>query len=197
MMTPHPIMHKGRPDGDACAEQRSRGVQGEVLRDPQDVALVDYDGVGVATLKEGGKKGGREERRNGELSLAQKERERRPSLVSNSPSLLFPRHIRIPGIVLLIPDLAALTHSPILPPLLLLPLPTCTKVPSGSLKLYVNVALGTSPFPVQYCSSPKWQLSQVRQESTKTPTPTLPPTVKDVTSSPTASTRPTISWPGT
>ena len=49
----------------------------------------------------------------------------------------------------------------------------------------------------QYCSSPWAQAGQCWQESTMQPTPTRWPTVKRVTSAPTAVTRPMISWPGT
>src|ERR1041385_360407 len=49
----------------------------------------------------------------------------------------------------------------------------------------------------QYCSSPALQLAQVRHESTMQPTAARSPTLKRVTSLPTAVTRPTISCPGT
>jgi hypothetical protein len=41
------------------------------------------------------------------------------------------------------------------------------------------------------------QNARTHQESTKTPTPALSPTLNLVTSAPTAETTPTISWPGT
>jgi hypothetical protein len=49
----------------------------------------------------------------------------------------------------------------------------------------------------QNCSSPARQASQRRHESTKQPTPTLWPGFHFLTCSPTLTTRPTISWPGT
>ena len=49
----------------------------------------------------------------------------------------------------------------------------------------------------QYCSSPAWQAAQVRQLSTMQPTPTRSPTLKRLTSDPTAVTTPAISCPGT
>ncbi|MCY1436669.1 hypothetical protein D9M71_528000 [compost metagenome] len=48
----------------------------------------------------------------------------------------------------------------------------------------------------QYCSRSLAQASQVRHESTMQPTPTRSPTLCVVTLSPTAVTRPMISWPG-
>ena len=50
---------------------------------------------------------------------------------------------------------------------------------------------------VQYCSNPRLHSGQVRQESTKQPTPTLSPTLYFVTLFPTAVTTPAISCPGT
>ena len=50
---------------------------------------------------------------------------------------------------------------------------------------------------MQYCSSPAWQFSHSRQESTMQPTPTRSPSEYLVASLPTASTVPAISWPGT
>ncbi len=49
----------------------------------------------------------------------------------------------------------------------------------------------------QNCSRPERQSGQVRQESTRQPTPTVSPTLNFFTPLPTAVTRPTISWPGT
>jgi hypothetical protein len=49
----------------------------------------------------------------------------------------------------------------------------------------------------QYCSRPSAQGWQCWQLSTMQPTPTMSPTLNLETPSPTAFTRPTISWPGT
>src|ERR1700756_3152851 len=49
----------------------------------------------------------------------------------------------------------------------------------------------------QYCSSPALQLAQTRQESTMQPTAAMSPSLNFLTSRPTFTTRPTISWPGT
>src|SRR6187401_1071904 len=70
--------------------------------------------------------------------------------------------------------------------------PPYVGVPSFARELYVP----TPPFR-QYCSNPSLQLSHVLQESTRQPTAARSPILNFVTSLPTFTTLPTISWPGT
>ena len=118
-----------------------------------------------------------------------------PKLLSGS-NMVTPAHITGPAASsgypsgIFTPNLSLTTNVSVYPPRVCLPAGTCAARPDLSLPPYVATC------DAHFCSSPASHRAQVPHESIMHPTPIWSPTLKRVTSAPTALTIPASSCPG-